>query len=109
MEMPITATKYINILQAMGNIEDVIEEAIRSYAVKKIGEQISRFQREIMIFQKEYGYPYEKIYNYITTDEDFVKNLRKSHPTWERDMNTWEYYLEELKEWLGHLKSISEH
>ncbi len=99
MEMPILATKYINVLRAMGNIENIMEEAVRSYALEKIRQRIGNFQHEIMILQTKYGYPYEKFYTYLTTDEEFVKNLRKSHPTWERDLNTWEYCLEELQEW----------
>ena len=99
--------QYLNVLKALGNIEEMLKEAIRMYAGERIGERIGTLQHEILGFQAKYGLPYEKFYAQITTDEDFVKNLRQSHPTWERDFNTWEYYLEELHEWLGHLESIS--
>ncbi|MEE4356479.1 MAG: hypothetical protein V2I97_08415 [Desulfococcaceae bacterium] len=99
--------KYVNILQAIGNAHETVEEAVRSHITQKIGERIGRLQHEILAFQTRYGLPYEKFYISITTDENFVQNLRKSHPTWERDFNTWEYYTEELNEWLGHLESIS--
>ena len=75
--------------------------------MNKIGERIATLQREILIFQTKYGLPYEKFYIALATDEDFVQNLRKSHSTWERDFNAWEYYIEELNEWLGLLESIS--
>lgn len=101
------APQYLNILQVLGNVEDMLEEAIRFYVTERIGEQIGRLQHEILSFQTQYGLPYEKFYVHITTDEEFVKGLREKHPTWERDLNDWEYYHEELHEWLGRLESIS--
>jgi len=101
------APQYLKILQAFGNVEDMLEEAIRFYATERIGEHIGKLQHEILRFQTQYGLPYEKFSAQITTDEDFVKGLREQHPTWERDLNTWEYYHEELHEWLGRLESIS--
>ena len=99
--------KYIDILQMLGNLEDTLEEAIRRYAIQQIGERVGKLQREILTFQTKYGLPYEQFYGRITTDDEFVQNLRKIHPTWERDFNAWEYYVEELSEWLGRLESIS--
>ncbi len=98
---------YINVLQALGNIEENLEATVRMYAMEKIGERIGKLQQEISIFQNRYGLPYEKFYVNITTDEEFVKNLRLSYPTWERDLNAWEYDVKEQGEWLGHLMSIS--
>jgi len=99
--------KYIDILQAIGNVQETAEEAVRFYITQKIGERIGRLQHEILVFEKKYELSCERFRILITTDENFVENLRKSHPTWERDFNTWEYYTEELNEWLGHLESIS--
>ena len=75
--------------------------------MEKIGERIGMLRHEILRFQTRYGLSYEKFYISVAADEDFVQNLRKSHTTWERDFNAWEYYIEELNEWLGHLESIS--
>lgn len=100
-------SRYVDILGALGNIEDTLQEAVRSYAIEQIGERIGQLQHEILIFQTKYGLPYEKFYVQVTTDEDFVRHLRQGHPTWERDLNSWEYYMEELHEWLGRLESIS--
>jgi predicted nucleic acid-binding Zn-ribbon protein len=99
--------KYLNVLQALGNIEETLEEAVRVYAIERLGERIGKLQHEILTFQSKYGVPYEKFYIQVTTDETFVRNLRQSFPTWERDFNAWEYNMEELHEWLGHLESIS--
>ncbi len=108
--MPTTltvASEYMNVLQALGNAEDMVKAAIRSYAIEHIGERIGALQHELLALQQQYGSPYEKFYVRVTTDEAFVTRLRQAHPTWERDLQTWEYYQEELSEWLGHLERIS--
>ena len=99
-------TKYYKILNALGGFQEHIEEAIKNYAQQKISERIVEIQGNILEFQSKFGLPYEKFYANITTDEAFVDSLRQLHPTWEHDFNTWEYYVEELYEWLGHLESI---
>jgi hypothetical protein len=99
--------KYVDILQALGSLEESLEEAVRRYAIERIGERIGSLQHEILIFQTKYGISYEQFSDRITTDIEFVEELRKKYPTWERDFNAWEYYVKELSEWLGHLESIS--
>lgn len=99
--------KYIDVLQALGSLEETLEEAVRRYAIERIGERIGNLQHEILNFQTKYGLPYQQFYAQITNDDKFVQSLREMEPTWERDLNAWEYYTEELAEWLGHLESIS--
>jgi hypothetical protein len=99
--------KYVDILQALGSLEETLEEAVRRYAIEQIGERIGKLQHEILTFQAKYGLPYEQFYARITTDDEFVVSLREAHQTWERDFNAWEYYVQELSEWLGHLETIS--
>lgn len=99
--------EYVTALQTFGNVEDLLKDAVRSYTIERIGKQIGHLQHEIMFLQRAYGLPYEQFYIHVTTDEGFMNELRRSHPTWERDFQTWEYYLEELNEWLGRLERIS--
>lgn len=99
--------EYVTVLQALGGMKEAIQDAIRLYAIERVGERIGKLQREIASFQAQYGMRYEQFYTVVTTDEAFVRTLRQTHPTWERDFQTWEYDLEELQEWLGHLGRIS--
>jgi len=100
------APEYLNVLQTLGNVEEILKDAVRAYAVEQIGQRIGKLQHEISAFRIEYGLSYERFYAGITTDEDFVKQLRQTHPLWERDFNAWQYYVEELQEWLGRLEII---
>ena len=44
-------SEYLNVLQALGNVEDLVKEAIRPYAIERIGERIGTLQHEILNFQ----------------------------------------------------------
>ena len=44
-------SKYVDILQALGGLEETLEEAIRRYAIERIGERVGKLQREILTFQ----------------------------------------------------------
>lgn len=47
--------QYINVLKALGSIEENVEEVIRHYIIEKIGERIGRLQHEISIFQHKFN------------------------------------------------------
>lgn len=100
-------TKYVNVLESLGNAEDGLAEAVRPYAAERIGEKIAQLHREISQIQAIYGIPYEMFYARITTDDAYVNSLRETHPLWERDFNTWEFLVEERSVWLGRLEDIS--
>lgn len=102
-------TKYVNVLESLGNVEDGLAEAVRRYAIERVGEKIARLHREISQMQEVYGIPYEMFYARVTTDDAYVATLRDAHPMWERDFNTWEFLVEEQSKWLGRLEDISIH
>ena len=99
--------KYVDILQAFGNLEDTVEEAIHRYVVERINERIEKARREILILEAKYGMPYQQFYERVTTDEAFVETLEDTQLMWELDWHTWEYYVEVLAEWLGRLEKLS--
>jgi hypothetical protein len=101
-------TEYIDTLRSLGDLESGLHEAVRRYAIEQIGDRIVTLQREITRIQAEYGAPFEVVYARVMVDEPFVQELRRTHPTWERDLNTWEYFVGELSEWLRRLESISQ-
>jgi hypothetical protein len=44
-------SKYVDVLKALGNLKETLEEAIRRYAIEQIGERIGKLQHEILGFQ----------------------------------------------------------
>ena len=100
-------SKFVDILAPLGDVQQVVDEAVRRYAVEKLGERLAELRRAMRPFEERYGCPYEVFYARVTTDEDFVAGLREANPTWERDFHTWEFYVEELREWLNRLEQLS--
>lgn len=100
-------SKYADILAPLGDVQQVVDEAVRRYAVEKLGERIAELRRTLRPFEEHYGCTYEVFYARLTTDEAFVTGLREGNPTWERDLHTWEFYAEELREWLNRLEQLS--
>ena len=100
-------SKYADILAPLGDVQQVVDEAVRRYAVEKLGERIAELRRALRPFEEHYGCTYEVFYARLTIDEAFVTGLREGNPTWERDLHTWEFYAEELREWLNRLEQLS--
>jgi hypothetical protein len=99
--------RYTEILGPLGDVQQAVDEAIRRYAVERASEQIAQLRRQIRHYEELFDATYEVFYAQITTDQTFVTGLRGKHPTWERDFHQWEFYVEEMREWLSRLEEIS--
>jgi len=88
-------------------MQQIVNEAVRRYAVERASEQIAQLQRQVRRYEELFDFTYEVFYAHVTADASFVARLREKHPTWERDFHQWEFYVEELREWLSRLESIS--
>lgn len=100
-------SKYTDILTPLGDVQQAVDEAVRRYAVEKVGERIAELHHMIRNFEDKYNSTYESFFAHIATDEDFVAGLREVNSTWERDFHEWEFYVEELREWLNRLEQFS--
>jgi hypothetical protein len=100
-------SKYADILAPLGDVQQAVDEALHRYAVEKIGERIGELRHAIRSFEQQYGCSYEAFYARITSDDKVVASLREAHSTWERDFHQWEFYVEELREWLNRLEQLS--
>ena len=100
-------SKYADILASLGDVQQAVDEALHRYAVEKIGERIGELRHAIRAFEERYGCSYEAFYARVTADENFVVSLRAISSTWERDFHQWEFYIEELREWLNRLEQHS--
>jgi hypothetical protein len=99
--------EYTDIFAPLGDVQQAVDEALKRYAMEKISEHIADLRRKIRAWEEEYGCSYETFYARVTADEDYVGRLRQISPTWERDFQQWEFYVEELREWIARLESIS--
>lgn len=93
--------RYTEILAPLGNVQRAVDEAVRRYTIEEVSDLLAQLRREIRRYEEQFGCRYEVFYTRITTDEAFVTGLREQHSTWERDFHQWEFYAEELREWLA--------
>ncbi|MGQ9627503.1 MAG: hypothetical protein ACUVV0_11435 [Anaerolineae bacterium] len=106
MSKVVVSDKYADVLAALGDTQRAVEEALRRYTIEKIGERIADLRRQIQCWEEKYGCPYEVFYSRIASDEEFVNLLRQKYVTWEKDFQQWEFYVEEMREWISRLESI---
>lgn len=100
-------SRYADILAPLGDVQQAVDEAVRRYALEKASQRIAELRHAICPFEEQFGCPYEAFYARVTTDEEYVTHLRETSPTWERDFHEWEFYVEELREWLNRLEQLS--
>ena len=101
--------EYLDILKVFGSVDELIAEAVRRYTIERINERIATAQQEVAMYESKYGMDYQVFHKNITSDLDFLTDLRQKHSLWERDFNVWEFYVEELVEWQTRLKNISKY
>jgi hypothetical protein len=99
--------KYIDVLSALGNVNDRLEEAVRRYTIEQIASEITRYRQEVAQFEATYGMTYDVFCDKIAAEKGFARTIEKERPMWEADLNAWEFYAEGLKTWLGRLERIS--
>lgn len=98
--------KYIDVLQAIGNLDDVLEQAVRQYALKKIQARINEIQAKVRTFETKYGMTYSEFNSRVMADDRFTTELWAGEPTWEADFSAWEHYTEGLREWQQRLNTL---
>ncbi len=102
-------SSYIAVLERLGDVQAGVEEAIRRYTVEEIQRRIDELRARIREWEEKYGCDYETFAFRTATDEDYVARLNSQSETqqWEADLFSWEYDLQELREWEQQLQSIS--
>ena len=104
MSTATVSKKYADILAPLGDIQQAVDEALRHYAVERVGQRIAELRRQTRPWEEKYDCTYEVFYARVTGDEEYVANLRQKYPTWERDFQQWEFYVEEMREFAGRLE-----
>jgi hypothetical protein len=83
----------------LGNEQEVAQQAIQEYVLRKAVEKIARMTLEQAELESKYGMDLETFRQRVTTDEDYLRWLNRKEPLWEEDLAHWIYLSEELKEW----------
>ena len=109
MKTVVVRESYTEILEHLGDFEQVADDALREYAVHQAEQQILELQERVSTWEGKYGCSFDLFAYRTSTDQAYVQELEANPDTsqWEADLFSWEFYAMELKEWRQRLNSIS--
>jgi hypothetical protein len=96
----------VNVAKKFGDVDTVVSEAVRRYAIEQCIERVENARARIREFEKRYGAPYPAFAKRVQTDTPFLRRIELKNPVWEEDAMEWKYRLEETAEWTETLASI---
>ncbi len=94
------------LLHPLGNLETVTAAALRRYALDHCLERIERAEHQIAHYEEQYGYNYESFNQRVCTDQAFLDEVNRTHPTWEADAAEWIHRIQEAQEWRERSQTI---
>jgi hypothetical protein len=99
---------YLEVFKPFGEIQAVVDSALRRYAIEKANEKIAELRGKVKVWEDKYGCTYEVFAYRTATDEDYVRELNKDFQTamWEGDSIVWEFEAKELAKWYQRLRDI---
>ena len=98
--------KYFEALKLFGEINELVETALRQFIVEQAAERIKLLRDKVKVWEEIYGESFNSFQHKIETDEAFARKLDETHPLWEGDLINWKFYAEELQEWLERIQNI---
>ena len=109
MKTVVLKESYTDILEHLGDVQQVADDALREFAIEQAQQQILDLQVQVSTWEDKYGCSYDLFAYRTSTDESYVRELEADPGTrqWEADLFSWEFYAAELKEWPQRLSTIS--
>jgi len=96
----------LNVAKKFGDVDTVVAEALRHYAIDQSVERIEAARVKIRGYEKKYGASYATFAHQVQTDAKFLRRIEAKHPLWEEDALEWKYRLDEVEEWTATLENI---
>jgi soluble cytochrome b562 len=82
-------------------LQESVDEALRRDALEKARAQVLELQQRLQGHEDKYGCSFDLFAYRTATDEGYVRRLDAAPVTqqWEGDLISWEFDVEELREW----------
>ena len=89
-------------------LQESVDAALRQYAIEKAKTRVLELEQLLQQHEERYGCSYDLFTYRTTTDEEFVKRLDADPATqqWEGDLISWEFDVEELRQWRRRLQRL---
>lgn len=99
--------QYVNVLTAFGDIQSVIETAVRRYTLERITTKITELRQRENAYQAKYGLDYPAFAQRTAADEEFVAQIEATiTKLWENDLADWEFCYKGAQDWTRTLQTI---
>jgi len=98
--------EWIETAQLFGQVENVIKQALRAYAVGQCQQRIDKAIAQNDIYQQKYHLDYATFKYTVQTNEQFLNKLESQSPLWEEDAMEWAFWQEEEQAWRNRLKTL---
>lgn len=99
--------KYVDVLSALGDLNEAAELAFRRYTIEQITNKISVLKKRNHAFEVKYGMSFPEFSQKIAVDEDYVETVENNiNPLWEADLLEWEFSHKGALDWTQELQTI---
>lgn len=100
--------KYVETLNAFGDIQTAVDAALERYTIEQITTKLSALRERQKTFESKYGTDYTTFATRTAQDKAFVHDLEaKGNPMWEADLLDWEFSVKGIQEWKQRLQDLS--
>ncbi|MBI4791012.1 MAG: hypothetical protein HY782_28615 [Chloroflexi bacterium] len=96
----------LNVAKLFGDVETVITDAVRHYAIDQCVERIESARAKIREYEVKFGTDYLTFASRVQTDAEFLRRIEAKNPLWEEDAMEWKYRSDEVVEWTQTLERI---
>jgi hypothetical protein len=101
------AERYLDTLQAFGEVDILVNQAVEKYLIDRIVRRIKKARSQVANYERIYdNQTYATFSQKVQLDEDYYNQVRQDNPLWEQDMLVWEYWDQEAHEWTERLNNI---
>ncbi|HLO83877.1 MAG TPA: hypothetical protein VK203_02525 [Nostocaceae cyanobacterium] len=99
--------EYIEVLSALGDLQELMNLALKQYTLEQIAGKIAELRQRDIKYQEKYQVDYATFCQKIYEDEDFLQHIENSvSKTWEIDLADWEFCHQGVEDWIQKLQNI---
>ena len=100
--------KYIQALNALGDVQSGVDTALELYTTEQIKSKINELRRREERYEAKYGMEYSIFAKRASLDESFIQQVEANiSKTWELDIADWEFCHKGIQDWTHHLLLLS--
>lgn len=106
METITIREEWLSIIERMGDVQQFIDTAVKSYLVQHLTFTLEKLRNEINGFEQKYGGAFSEVKEKMEHNEKFARSLDSIDKAWESDFLNWEVLCKEYCRCEAELKAL---